>query len=123
LTNLFSLKVPGIDVRLVGGSNAREGRIEIQFNSLWGTICDDGWTKENANVICRKLGHQKALRSQAFGAGSGQIWLDDVFCKGDEDSISKCRHRGWGIHNCGHDEDIGVVCQPKGKEYMLYFKG
>ena len=43
-------------VRLVGGSNAREGRVEICNNNVWGTVCDDSWSTFDAIVTCRQLG-------------------------------------------------------------------
>ena len=43
-------------LRLVGGINPAEGRIEICINNAWGTICDNGFTKEEALVACRQLG-------------------------------------------------------------------
>ena len=45
------------DVRLVGGSNPFEGRIEVCFYNQWGTICDSFWGNEEARVICRQLGY------------------------------------------------------------------
>ncbi|XP_031562352.1 deleted in malignant brain tumors 1 protein-like [Actinia tenebrosa] len=97
-------------VRLSGGSNSKEGRVEVRYNNIWGTICDDGWNINNANVICKMLGYQKAIKIKSFGPGSGEIWLDDVSCTGSETSIDKCRSNGWGSHNCGHGEDVGVIC-------------
>ena len=47
---------PG-DVRLVGGTVADEGRVELCQNNAWGTICDDGFDENDANVICRQLGY------------------------------------------------------------------
>ena len=45
-----------------------------------------------------------------YGRGSGPIMLDDVSCMGSESNIQFCNHRGWYKNNCGHDEDVGVIC-------------
>ena len=47
------------DIRLVGGSYQWEGRVEIYFSGTWGTITDSDWTSDDAQVVCRKLGHFK----------------------------------------------------------------
>ena len=46
-----------------------------------------------------------------FGKGTGTIWLDDVNCTGIENFIYECGHRNFGENNCGHGEDVGVICQ------------
>ena len=43
-------------IRLVGGSNPQEGRVEVCENDAWGTVCDDTFGVNEANVACRQLG-------------------------------------------------------------------
>ena len=44
------------DVRLIGGKSPYEGRVEFCYDNTWGTICDDGWDDNDAQVVCRQLG-------------------------------------------------------------------
>ena len=100
-------------LRLADGNFKGEGRVEIFYNGIWGTICDDNWDMKDANVVCYELGFSKALsapKEARFGAGSGPIWLDEVQCVGTESSLTTCRHNGWNIHNCDHNEDASVIC-------------
>ena len=43
-------------VRLVGGMNKTEGRVEICFYGSWGNVCDNLWTVREAKLVCKQLG-------------------------------------------------------------------
>ncbi len=46
------------ELRLAGSSITSSGRVEIFYNNLWGTICDDDWSSVNTAVICYQLGFE-----------------------------------------------------------------
>ena len=69
-------------------------------------------------IVVLQNGAVEATTGSRFGAGQGPIVLDDVDCQGDEGELLSCPSPGLGIHNCGHHEDAGVVCQSNGKKYF-----
>ena len=102
-------------IRLVGGRGPYEGRVEVNYGQ-WGTVCQDRFDINDANVVCRELGYPRAIqyyRRAHYGQGNGIIWLDDLSCTGTETSLYNCSHNGVNIHNCRHTQDVGVVCQGK----------
>ena len=48
------------DIRLIGGSTALEGRVEVCDSHAWGTVCDDFWNSVDAGVACVQLGYQRS---------------------------------------------------------------
>ncbi|XP_020289719.1 uncharacterized protein LOC109857630 isoform X2 [Pseudomyrmex gracilis] len=103
------------ELRLANGSTLLEGRVEVRHHGVWGTVCDDDFTNATATVICRSLGYggvAVAKKDGFFGPGEGPIWLDEVFCHGNESQLYRCEHNHWGQHNCDHNEDAGVICSP-----------
>ena len=123
-------------LRLADGGEAKEGRLEVCADddtsdntpARWGTVCDDYWTNDDADVACRVLGYERSephagrFRSSYFGAGTGPIWLDDLLCDGDESNLLDCplasRRRARdaiGVHNCRSGEIVGVRCMAAGE--------
>lgn len=99
-------------IRLMGGGR-NYGRVEIFQHGVWGTVCDDTWDMNDANVACRELGYScatSALQSAAYGRGSGPILRDHIHCHGWETSLINCPHDKISLTHCNHGEDAGVVC-------------
>ena len=113
------------------------GRVEICIDNLWGTVCDTSWSVNDAMVVCRQLGHSPeskqdcvmaayslavnstippigamALHSDQTPNGVGSIWLSNVQCTGRESRLIYCSTNPLGVHDCNHDGDVGVSCQP-----------
>ena len=105
----------GHTVRLIGGQGEYEGRVEVLYNTEWGSICDDSWDINDANVVCRQLGFSNgavsAYRDARFGEGCGRIWLENLQCTGSETTLFDCPHRRIGSRNCTHQDDAGVTCR------------
>uniref|UniRef100_A0A8C3WG63 SRCR domain-containing protein n=1 Tax=Catagonus wagneri TaxID=51154 RepID=A0A8C3WG63_9CETA len=103
--------------RLVDGTGTCSGRVEVLVQGTWGTVCDDLWDLAEAAVVCRQLQCGQAVAAPPgahFGAGSGEIVLDDVQCAGGESHLGQCVHRAGAGHNCGHLEDASVICAGEG---------
>ena len=94
-----------------------EGRIEVFHSGQWGTVCTSyRWSAANSRVVCQELGYPDARVSsnyRAYGSGSTSqpIWLENVYCRGTEESLVDCYYyRGWGNYYCNHTSDVGVSC-------------
>ncbi|MEE6483289.1 hypothetical protein FKM82_013495 [Ascaphus truei] len=101
-------------LRLVDGPDNCTGRLEVYHDGEWGSVCDDDWDRKDAQVVCSELkcgsSQPYKARSPRFGQATGRIWLDDVQCNGEEESLEKCKHRIWAYNDCTHKEDVSVFC-------------
>ncbi|XP_049333107.1 scavenger receptor cysteine-rich type 1 protein M130-like isoform X9 [Astyanax mexicanus] len=111
-------------IRLVGSGGDCAGRLEVFHSGSWGTVSDELWDIEDAQVVCRQLQCGVALSAPVpvparFGSGTGPIWLNEVECEGNEASLWNCRYQLCGEDECGHKDDVGVVCSENGNTLDL----
>ncbi|XP_026110264.1 antigen WC1.1-like [Carassius auratus] len=110
------------DLRLENGPDICCGRVERQYFSKWGTVCDACWDMRAASVLCRQLNCGIAVSvvgSDWFGEGSGEIplWLFMMVWRGclERDSRGSIRLVGSGGDCAGrlevfHSGSWGTVC-------------
>ncbi|CAL8241945.1 unnamed protein product [Gadus morhua 'NCC'] len=114
--SLFKSKIRSPEegaIRLAGSKTRSQGRVEVYLHGEWGTVCHNAWDLPDAQVVCRQLhfkGAVSAVAGGTFGEGTGQIWLDQTKCVGTENSLSNCSYNGWGLMDCSHKDDAGVIC-------------
>ena len=136
------------DTRLVNGENVQEGRLEICINNAWGTVCQRGFSSDEANVVCRDLGLlngtllsfnlvsfikillyfsensieiPQVFINAFYGEGTGPIFLDRLACTGNEANLLMCTiGRDLGITDCTHAMDVSVSCPGMKLVYNIF---
>ncbi|XP_072036747.1 uncharacterized protein [Amphiura filiformis] len=113
------------DVRLEDGDNDRVGRLEFYVQNEWATVCDDGFGLDEAEVICRQLGHSTDHATPVYDGpwsdGTGLIanitncpasgnTVDDCNYDGDDSILSSSAGDSTKSTQCYHYEDVGVHC-------------
>ena len=114
---LIVLKVP---VRLNGSRFVYKGRVEVFMNGIWGRICQNGWNKKAADVVCRELGFKKAVAEfvgSGVSDGTGPILMSVLKCKGDEISLSHCPRSQENIEK--ECKDAKTFCEPGKLKHLV----
>ena len=112
-------------MRLVGGKSYDEGRVEVYYNGLWGTVCNVGWDDTDASVVCKQLGIGSSgtaiLNVNIFGPGTGRIFLSNIMCSSSDKTLSGCGHKTVGVTacECDHYKDVGITCNSKFISYSF----
>ena len=100
-----------IGVRL---SDITSGRLFISRDlKNWGTVCDDNFDVVDARVVCQSIfgmhANGKLVPSSTDQIGDlPRILMDEVDCKGHENSIFECGFKE--LSNCDHSEDVSLIC-------------
>ncbi|XP_049296853.1 uncharacterized protein LOC125770861 [Anopheles funestus] len=105
-------------------SKKAQGSVEVRVYDRWGYVCDDGFTLEAANVVCRELGFAGGaieIKPHSYFPPNATdpdeleqgpfFMMDAVRCQGNESSLRDCAFNGWGVSDCNREEVVGVVCR------------
>ncbi|EOA99414.1 Deleted in malignant brain tumors 1 protein, partial [Anas platyrhynchos] len=82
-----------LELRLAAGRGPCEGRVEVKLRGQWGTVVDDSWDMEDAEVVCQQMGCGSAAgayQGNEFGQGDGPINLAFINCDGTEKALWDC---------------------------------
>jgi hypothetical protein len=81
-------------IKVVDGQDTSDGRIEICFDNLWGTICSQSWDKNDALIACKQLGFSTefalSFSKTTSAAVSGYNHFGSVTCVGTENTLLEC---------------------------------
>ncbi|KAL4219781.1 scavenger receptor [Mactra antiquata] len=109
------------DVRLGDGTGPYDGRVEIEVNGEWGTICDRNFDINDADAFCNMLGSRAAqyFTGATHGEGTGPVYIDELYCDALDDDLNDCSYVS--TSECGHNRDVSVVCNACGQPEIYYW--
>ncbi|KAF7287908.1 hypothetical protein GWI33_000255 [Rhynchophorus ferrugineus] len=108
-----------VPIRLLGGDTETEGRLQLKLGNQWGTVCNYGWTRENAALVCQQLGlvlnplDWCMERNEIPDAGTSEdVIVSNVQCQDYDLDITKCRLETASdfYNSCDHSNDVGLRC-------------
>jgi len=85
-------------LRLVNGTEPRNGILQVNYNGRWGSICDANrfFGNNEGGVACRQLGYQN-MESKRTNPNNPFTWITEVFCYGEEGRLADCDYYGWDV--------------------------
>ncbi|CAG5132059.1 unnamed protein product, partial [Candidula unifasciata] len=103
-------------VRLMNGTDEFEGRLEVEINGVWGTVCRDGWIVENSLLACQQLGlvynpEYPTARLQTPAPTGTPILMSWVSCDDVDVDLTQCRSVNIDAATCDHSKDVYLRCQ------------
>ncbi|CAL1535561.1 unnamed protein product [Lymnaea stagnalis] len=102
-------------IRLVEGEDEFEGRLEVEINGQWGTVCRDGWIEENSLLVCQQLGlalnrDYPLAKMQRRAPSNTPVLMSWVSCDETDVDFTKCRSVNDDAYTCSHDKDVYIKC-------------
>ncbi|XP_078390064.1 CD5 antigen-like [Cetorhinus maximus] len=123
-------------VQLGDKESGCSGRLTLLLsNDSVVTLCPDGFSRQEADVVCRELGCGSVhaiMAGSLFGKATERLWGQGVECRNHPSKLSEC-HKVW--QQCRSADRVEIVCseahfqlQLVGPSHcmgdvQLYFKG
>ena len=89
------------------------------MNGVWGTICQNKWDKNDADVVCRELGFTNSVAefvSSGIPDRNGPVMMSGLRCRGNETSLTHCPRSQENIEReCTRAENAKAFCDEPGK--------
>lgn len=84
-------------VRLYNGTDRCSGRVEVFHDGQWGKVCNNQWSHEAAEVVCKELncGAPKHFQEK-FNYGDSYLKSVAAQCSSSVTSISQCTLQDYG---------------------------
>lgn len=92
-------------MELSGSEVPYAGRVKVRYQGVWGTLCENDWKTETAEVLCRQLGYKGVeldltahnerwyVPMAVYDVNRGPVWFNGDGCNGREKTLSECQLR------------------------------
>ncbi|XP_045928809.1 scavenger receptor cysteine-rich type 1 protein M160-like [Micropterus dolomieu] len=99
-------------VRLVNGTSPCSGRLEVESNQLWSSVCEDDFNQQDAEVVCRELGcgAPSVLQGALYGEVEPPVWSKEFQCGGHESALLDCGSSGSARDTCSSGKAVELTC-------------
>ena len=118
LANFWLLQSLFGDMKVrLAGERVEQSRVEVRINGQWQVLCGDGWSLNEAQVVCKQLGlgfaenvmHLRLPEHEQFSP-----IFSGIKCQGNESRVSQCSVTDSSGKFCpdSYNNIAGVVCAP-----------
>uniref|UniRef100_A0A1X7U210 SRCR domain-containing protein n=1 Tax=Amphimedon queenslandica TaxID=400682 RepID=A0A1X7U210_AMPQE len=114
LPNVINSDCTTNELRLTGGENKYEGRVEYCVNGVWQSFCDYYWDDSDAYTVCKQLGYQGGRRvlNSHFGIGVTPLSIYYLSCQYNSANLSQCTWNMLPSYSyCNNYQEAGVICE------------
>ncbi|XP_033986678.1 scavenger receptor cysteine-rich type 1 protein M130-like, partial [Trematomus bernacchii] len=98
-------------VRLVNGTSLCSGRLEVNSDPSWSSVCEADFDQQDAQVVCRQLGcgAPSVLQGALYGEGEAPMWTKEFQCGGHESALLDCSSAS-ERNTCSPGTAVSLTC-------------